>query len=180
MIIELAVCESPIGQMTAAVRDGQLCALTFSDHWAAGVKRLERRFGDVEFRRVDDAAGTVRRLREYFAGTLDALDSIPVVFDGTAFQQRVWAELRKIPPGRTVSYGEVACRIGTPAAVRAVGAANGSNPIAIVIPCHRVIGGDGRLTGYGGGIDRKRWLLAHEGAQLALDSFIPTPAGACA
>jgi methylated-DNA-[protein]-cysteine S-methyltransferase len=95
---------------------------------------------------------------------------IAVDTGGTAFQQRVWKELRKIPAGRTVSYGCIAAAIGAPSAVRAVGAANGANPVGIVLPCHRVVGSNGQLTGYGGGLERKRWLLAHESAQGELPS----------
>ncbi|MBO0756054.1 MAG: methylated-DNA--[protein]-cysteine S-methyltransferase, partial [Bradyrhizobiaceae bacterium] len=103
-------------------------------------------------------------LSAYFAGDLTAIDRIAVATRGTGFQRDVWAALRQIAPGTTLSYGALAKEIGHPKAVRAVGLANGANPIAIVIPCHRVIGADTSLTGYGGGIKRKRWLLNHEGA----------------
>jgi methylated-DNA-[protein]-cysteine S-methyltransferase len=101
-------------------------------------------------------------MRAYFAGNLTAIDDLPVATGGTDFQRQVWRALRQIPCGETISYGELARRIDRPAAVRAVGLANGSNPISVVVPCHRVIGSDGSLTGYGGGIERKRWLLTHE------------------
>jgi methylated-DNA-[protein]-cysteine S-methyltransferase len=103
-------------------------------------------------------------LAAYFAGDLDALTALPAAPAGTPFQQRVWAALREIPPGRTWSYQQLAERVGSVA--RAVGAANGANPVGIVIPCHRVIGADGGLVGYAGGLDAKRWLLRHEGALL--------------
>ena len=103
-----------------------------------------------------------RQLEAYFAGELELFD-LPVTMHGTPFQLRVWEALRSIPYGETVSYAEIARRIGNATAVRAVGAANGRNPVPIVVPCHRVIGADGSLTGYGGGIERKKWLLAHEG-----------------
>jgi methylated-DNA-[protein]-cysteine S-methyltransferase len=103
-------------------------------------------------------------LSRYFGGELDAIESVGVELNGTEFQKRVWQALRRIPAGSTLSYAEVARRIGDRTAVRAVGAANGANPVAIVVPCHRVIGSDGALTGYGGGLDRKRWLLEHEHA----------------
>jgi methylated-DNA-[protein]-cysteine S-methyltransferase len=109
------------------------------------------------------SAEVLERLRRYFDGDIAALDEIAVDPVGTPFQRRVWTALRDVRAGTTTSYSELARRIGTPNAVRAVGAANGANPIPIVIPCHRVIGADGRLVGYGGGLDRKRWLLAHEG-----------------
>ena len=107
------------------------------------------------------------RLRAYFAGDLGALAEIPVEPAGTAFQQKVWAALREIPPGRTAAYHELARRVRSPEAARAVGAACGANPIWIVIPCHRVIAAGGGLGGYGGGLRRKRWLLEHEGALRA-------------
>jgi methylated-DNA-[protein]-cysteine S-methyltransferase len=104
-------------------------------------------------------------MKNYFAGDLGAIDKLPVKTAGTPFQRAVWNALREIPRGATESYGQLAERIGRPTAVRAVGLANGSNPIGIVVPCHRVIGANGSLTGYGGGMERKRWLLDHEGAQ---------------
>jgi len=105
-------------------------------------------------------------LKAYFDGDLEAIDGLDVGKPGTAFQREVWAELRNIPCGTTISYAELAERIGRPKAVRAVGTANGANPISIVVPCHRVIGANGTLTGYGGGLENKRWLLVHEGALL--------------
>ena len=108
-----------------------------------------------------------RALGEYFAGSRRDFADLDLAPRGSRFQQRVWLALRKIPFGDTASYGEVARRIGSDGAARAVGAANHDNPLGIVVPCHRVIGADGRLTGYAGGLDRKRWLLAHEGASLA-------------
>jgi len=115
----------------------------------------------------EDAAGAplaqaLRQLSEYFAGTRREFD-LPLRMQGTGFQQRVWRELTEIPYGQTWSYGELAKRIDNPSASRAVGLANGRNPISVIVPCHRVIGADGSLTGYGGGLERKRWLLAHEG-----------------
>ncbi len=165
MTLELGEFESPIGKIVVAVHDGCLCALRFDEHWAPMRALLQKRFGQVEFRTAADPAGVITCLRRYFAGDLQALDTIAVDTGGTAFQQRVWNALRKIPAGRTVSYGDIAAAIGAPSAVRAVGAANGSNPVGIVLPCHRVIGSNGQLTGYGGGLERKRWLLAHESAQ---------------
>ena len=107
-------------------------------------------------------AEAVRQLSEYFAGRRREFD-LPLRLNGTAFQQRVWRELTEIPYGETWSYGQLAKRIDKPSASRAVGLANGCNPISILVPCHRVIGADGSLTGYGGGIERKLWLLEHEG-----------------
>ena len=108
-----------------------------------------------------------RQLTAYFAGRLRAFD-LPLAPNGTDFQRRVWVELTKIPFGTTVSYGELARRLSNAAAVRAVGAANGRNPIPIIVPCHRVIGSNGSLTGFGGGLPRKQWLLRHEGGQIEL------------
>jgi len=103
-------------------------------------------------------------LSRYFDGECGVIDTVAVELNGTDFQKSVWQALRRIPCGSTISYAELARRIGAPAAVRAVGVANGANPVALVVPCHRVIGSDGSLTGYGGGLDRKRWLLDHEHA----------------
>ena len=158
--------DTPIGELIALARAGALCALAFGDGRYDPLAPLRARFGDLPVEDADplDVGG---RFRDYFRGRLDALDGLSVDPGGTPFQQRVWAVLRTIPPGRTLSYLEVARRVGAEEAVRAVGAANGRNPIAIVVPCHRVIGADGRLVGYGGGLERKRWLLAHERAPLA-------------
>jgi len=106
-------------------------------------------------------------LDAYFAGDLTAIDDVPVATNGTPFQRTVWAALRRIPAGTTTSYGALAASIGYPSAMRAVGLANGANPVAIIVPCHRVIGADHSLTGYGGGLPRKRWLLEHEGFELS-------------
>ena len=103
-----------------------------------------------------------REIEEYLAGNLTAIDELPIKTGGTDFQRTVWAALRKIPAGQTITYGTLAVRIGRSNAVRAVGLANGANPIGVVVPCHRVTGADGSLTGYGNGLDRKRWLLEHE------------------
>jgi methylated-DNA-[protein]-cysteine S-methyltransferase len=108
-------------------------------------------------------------INSYFAGELTAIDTLPVQTAGTPFQREVWYALRRIPCGTTVSYGKLAEQIGRPSAVRAVGLANGSNPIGVVVPCHRVIGANGSLTGYGGGMERKRWLLQHEGNEKQLE-----------
>lgn len=112
--------------------------------------------------RVTDPCGVSSRLLEYFSGNIEIIDALDVDGRGTPFQRRVWQALREVPPGTTATYGEIAVRVGRPRAVRAVGGANHVNPIGIVVPCHRIIGKDGSLTGYAGGLDRKRWLLAHE------------------
>ena len=154
--------ESPIGRIVIGARDGRLCVLEFG---RARVDRvLAARFGRARTVRTRNPFGFSARIRAYLAGDLTALDRIPVDPGGTPFQRRVWQALRRIRPGRTRSYGALARALGYGAAARAVGAANGQNPISIVVPCHRLIGGDASLTGYGGGLWRKRWLLHHEGA----------------
>ena len=154
--------QSPIGRIVIAVRDGRLCALEFGR--ARVIRTLAGRYGRTRRVRARNPFGFSARIRAYLAGDLAALDRIPVDPGGTPFQRRVWQALRRIRPGRTRSYGALARALGYGAAARAVGAANGQNPISIVIPCHRLIGGDASLTGYGGGLWRKRWLLHHEGA----------------
>src|SRR5882672_201238 len=159
MLLEVARVPSPLGPLTVVVGAGGLRALEFDTGGSPALGGPTRRSGGptAEWRESDDPGGVVRRLRAYFEGDLLALDAIAVDPEGTPFQRRVWEELRRIPPGRTMSYGALARAIGRPAAVRAVGAANGRNPIAIVVPCHRVIGTDGGLTGYGGELWRKEW-----------------------
>ena len=131
-------------------------------------KQLERRYGqDLSLSNADTPSAARLALEAYFAGELSALDGISTEGAGTDFQRDVWRALRDIPVGQTISYGELARRIDRPKAVRAVGLANGANPIPIVVPCHRVIGANASLTGFGGGLDRKRWLLAHEGVDAA-------------
>lgn len=162
--LDTANFDSPLGKIIVSVRDGRLCALSFADHSAAQVRWLERRFGALSFRSATDPASAITALTAYFEGDLRALDGLDLDSGGTPFYARVWSELRKVPAGRTISYGQLAAAIGSPHAARAVGVANARNPIALVVPCHRTIGSDGRLVGYGGGLDRKRWLLEHEGA----------------
>jgi methylated-DNA-[protein]-cysteine S-methyltransferase len=163
---------TPIGNLLiVSDRQGRAFFVDFGDD-EDRIRRLIPRYYGAGVSLTSEPAP--RRIRDalaaYFAGVISAIDSVPVAAPGTPFQQRVWSELRRIPAGQTISYGTLARRIGSPAAVRAVGLANGANPIAIVVPCHRVIGADGSLTGYGGGLGRKRWLLAHEGAELPLAS----------
>jgi methylated-DNA-[protein]-cysteine S-methyltransferase len=159
------VIASPLGHVAIAARAGRLCALEFGP--ARLTRRLATRYAGVPHRRARDPFGLSAKIRAYLAGDLTALDRIAVETGGTPFQQRVWRALRRIPPGRTMTYGDLARALGRGAAARAVGAANGRNPVSVVVPCHRLVGGDGSLTGYGGGLWRKRWLLRHEGAQLA-------------
>ena len=156
--------ETPIGPMTLLARDGVLLLLEFDDADGRIDREMRLRFKDSVATPADNPFGLSAKVRAYFACDLHAIDGIPTDGGGTDFQRRVWAELKRIPCGVTISYGELATRLGDRNAMRAVGLANGRNPIAIVVPCHRVIGADGSLTGYGGGIDRKKWLLAHEKA----------------
>ena len=163
--ILVAAIPSPLGTIHLAALGGVLCAVSFDDYWPREQQQLARRFGAASFEpaaRLDAVSAFAR----YFEGDTSALDALAADPGGTAFQARVWRALRGIPPGHTCSYGELAASIGLPSSVRAVAAANGRNPIPLVIPCHRVIGADGRLVGYGGGLDRKAWLLRHEGAIL--------------
>lgn len=160
-----ATVSSPIGDLTIAAELSGLTHVLF-EQWQHGATSpgVWRRAEDdplSEAARVLSLAES--QLTAYFAGTLHAFD-LPLAPRGTPFQQRVWSALRDIPFGVTVSYGELARRIGEPRAVRAAGGANARNPLAVVVPCHRVIGSDGSLTGFGGGMDRKQWLLEHEGA----------------
>jgi methylated-DNA-[protein]-cysteine S-methyltransferase len=157
--------ETPTGPMLIVTDDQQrLRAVDWEDHEERMRALFRRRYGRdaVALKEAGSASPAKRALRAYFDGDLDALADIPVAANGTDFQSEVWAALRLIPAGTTLSYGALAARIGRPKAMRAVGLANGSNPIAIFVPCHRVIGADASLTGFGGGIERKRWLLAHE------------------
>ena len=163
--------DSPIGRIAIAVHDGRLCALEFGSARLAA--QLATRYdGRTPRRRVGDPSGVSTKIRAYLAGDLTAIDDITVDTGGTAFQRRVWRALRRIPAGRTMSYGELAGALDRGAAARAVGAANGRNPISIVVPCHRLVGGDASLTGYGGGLWRKRWLLRHEGEWAATGSRV--------
>jgi methylated-DNA-[protein]-cysteine S-methyltransferase len=169
LVLNRELLPTPIGVLVLLTDPrGRIRALDWDDH-EARMQRLLRLHYGVGGVIVDEAASPSAAraaLETYFAGDLDALDSLEVETAGTPFQRSVWAALRRIPAGRTLSYGALAAEIGKPAAVRAVGLANGSNPIGVVVPCHRVIGADGALTGYGGGLPRKRWLLEHEGARL--------------
>jgi O-6-methylguanine DNA methyltransferase len=162
---------APLGGILV-VTDGEgvLRALDFPDHEARMHRLLRRHYGDYALEEAPAPAALGDALDRYFDGDLRVIDAIPVVTGGTAFQREVWAALRRIPAGATASYGALAAAVGRPKARRAVGLANGSNPIAIVVPCHRVIGADGSLTGYGGGLPRKRWLLEHEARSAARTS----------
>jgi methylated-DNA-[protein]-cysteine S-methyltransferase len=150
--------DSPIGRLLLR-SDGTALTGLYMDSSAHPPRGMDTWVEDRNAQPLPDA---VRQLDEYFAGRRREFD-LPWRLDGTEFQQRVWKTLLEIRYGETWSYGELARRLGNPNASRAVGLANGRNPISIMVPCHRVIGADGSLTGYGGGLERKRWLLAHEG-----------------
>ncbi|MGE0239551.1 MAG: methylated-DNA--[protein]-cysteine S-methyltransferase [Parvibaculaceae bacterium] len=158
--------ETPIGAMLLMVEGDVMIGLEFDDQPERYMKDLRRRFPDLVMRETTNPCGFSDRLRAYYAGDLSAVDGLPARGGGTPFQERVWAELRRIAVGTTISYGELATRLGDRNAMRAVGLANGRNPISVVVPCHRVIGSDGTLTGYGGGLPRKTWLLNHEGVPI--------------
>jgi methylated-DNA-[protein]-cysteine S-methyltransferase len=160
-MIVVQTLESPIGPLTVAERAARICLLHFGADRQPIDQMFERWYpGEPRARQPLPAIAAV--LQRYFEGDIAVLDSIPVELNGTPFQKDVWQALRRIPAGTTISYSELAQRVGEPNAVRAVGTANGANPVAVIVPCHRVIGSNGSLTGYGGGLDRKQWLLVHE------------------
>lgn len=162
--LTLSRYSAPIGELLLVTdADGALRALDFADFEARMQRLLVRHYGSVVLTDGVAPAALTEALARYFAGDLAALDAVVVATGGSAFQNSVWAALRAIPAGSTTSYGVLAARLGNPGASRAVGLANGSNPVGIVVPCHRVIGAGGVLGGYAGGIERKRWLLMHEG-----------------
>jgi methylated-DNA-[protein]-cysteine S-methyltransferase len=169
--------DTPIGELAIVADDGgnlRAADWTPTDGDTRLRRYFERRYGihGLQLEPAGDPNGLTSALRSYFAGDFKAIDALPVNAAGSPFQCEVWRALREIPCGTTISYARLARQIGRPTAVRAVGLANGSNPVPIVVPCHRVIGSDGSLTGYGGGIDRKRWLLEHE-KQSCLFRLLP-------
>ena len=150
------------------VYDGErLCALDYADYEPRMLKLLSARYNQVRLKNAKNPGGLSHTVQTYLAGDLSCIDSIPVSTGGTLFQKQVWEALRMIPPGTVMTYGQLATKLGRPLAYRAVGMTNALNPIAIVVPCHRLVGANGTLTGYAGGLERKRWLLAHEGVELA-------------
>lgn len=168
MILLVDSFQSPLGPVSLASDGRALLALEFLEPGALEARLRARRGAGAAFRAAADPQGFTSRARAYFAGELEALADVPVDGGGSPFQQRVWDALRRIPAGETASYSALAARLGLPHAARAVGHANARNPVAIAVPCHRVVGADGTLTGYAGGLERKRWLLAHESARLPL------------
>ncbi len=185
LLARVEAAPAPIGPVLLVSDGHSLLALDFGAPEERLIRLLRARFGpDVTLREADDPQGFASAVRAYFAGDLAALDRMPADGGGTLFQRRVWAALREIPAGQTRSYGEIASRLGIPGAARAVGAANGRNPVNLVVPCHRVVGSSGDLTGYGGGIERKRWLLAHERGTMTSanprQAILPLPAAVAA
>lgn len=157
---------TPLGELLLVIDEkGHICALDWVESEARLMKRLAIQHGRESFsvQKKSNPNGLMEIMLRYFSGELTAIDSLPILMVGTQFQLCVWQQLRKIPCGEIITYGELAKRIGRPTASRAVGMANRSNPISIAVPCHRVIGSNGNLTGYAGGIVRKQWLLQHEG-----------------
>lgn len=159
--------DTPVGQVLLVTDgEGAVRALDFSDYEPRMMRLLGRHAPDADLVEGHAPEGVRSAIKRYFAGETRALDGLMVRTGGTDFQRSVWAALRAIPPGETRSYGQLAAAIGSPKAVRAAGLANGQNPIAVIVPCHRVIGANGTLTGYAGGLERKKWLLAHEAAAI--------------
>ena len=156
---------TPIGEALIVTDEGgYLRAFDWADRESAMTRLLRLHYGSVVPEPGAAPSNVKRLLRRYFEGELGGLAGIEWRTGGTPFQRAVWTGLTTIAPGETLSYGALAAKLGWPKSVRAVGLANGANPISVVVPCHRVIGADGSLTGYGGGLERKRWLLGHEGA----------------
>lgn len=158
---------SPVGEVLVVVdADGAVRALDFHDYEDRMRRLLRRHYGEVVLTSGRAPEAVRHAVIAYFAGDLAAFDRVEVRTGGTDFQRSVWKALRDIPAGETRSYGQLAAAIGIPKAVRAVGLANGANPVGVIVPCHRVVGSGGKLTGYAGGLERKRWLLAHEAGRL--------------
>jgi len=158
--------DSPIGEILLVSDGAALHAIDYGDYEHRLLGLLQAHHKDLQLTPASNPGGLSEPLRAYFDGDLAAIAGLPVSPAGTAFQQQVWRSLLTIPCGETWSYGELAQHLGKPGAARAVGLANSKNPISIVVPCHRVVGANGSLTGYAGGVERKRWLLHHEGAVL--------------
>jgi methylated-DNA-[protein]-cysteine S-methyltransferase len=159
--------ETPIGIALLVTDDaGVLRALDWEDYEARMRQLLRLQCGGVALEEAKAPAAMKRALSAYFKGDLARLGEIAWCVAGTPFQRKVWSALPKIPAGSTLSYGALAAKLGAPRAMRAVGHANGANPISVVVPCHRLIGADGSLVKYGGGLERKRWLLRHEGVEV--------------
>jgi methylated-DNA-[protein]-cysteine S-methyltransferase len=166
--IGLLTVESPIGPLTIAARGSRVCLVHFGPASSYVETSIAKWYPGTPIARDTDPSGAEQIFSRYFDGDLQSLDEVDVELHGTPFQQGVWTALRDVRVGTTSTYADLAKRVGSPSAVRAVGAANGANPVAVVLPCHRIIGTNGSLTGYGGGLQRKRWLLDHEGVTRGL------------
>ena len=170
--LEVDRTPTPLGEaVIVSDADGAIRLFYWDDPKHRWQGALKRRYGAVELKERSNRFGHKRALADYFDGDIFIIDALEVAFAGSPFQLKVWNALRKIPGGTTTSYGALAKRIAAPSAVRAVGLANGQNPVGLIVPCHRVIGSDGSLTGYGGGLERKRWLLEHESRHAGQDLF---------
>ena len=165
MKLEMDSFQSPIGQVILVARDSELVFVDFEGNEQRMRRLLEARFGAYHLEKAS-LPDFKSKLEAYFSGDCAAVNDLNVSTGGTEFQARVWQALREIPSGQTMSYGALAAKLDKPGASRAVGMINGLNPISIVLPCHRVIGANGSLTGYAGGLERKKWLLKHEGVKL--------------
>ncbi len=165
-IFNLDRIETPLGTVLIVTdAGGAVRAFDFVDYEARMMRLLHRHYGSVVLSEGAAPSSVRAAVTAYFTGDVTALDGLAVRTGGTTFQREVWAALRTIPAGETRSYGQLATAIGRPSAVRAVGLANGANPVGVIVPCHRVVGANGTLTGYAGGLERKRWLLAHEASR---------------
>lgn len=167
MIVYTWTVPSRLGELVLAAHEGGVCVLEFESEWPRAAERLARTRPGLKLQSGTDPCRATECVTAYFDGALDAFDRLPLDPHGTPFERRVWRELRVIPPGGTITYRDLARRAGCPTGYRAVGAANGRNPLAIAVPCHRVVGASGALRGYAGGLERKRWLLAHEARHAA-------------
>jgi methylated-DNA-[protein]-cysteine S-methyltransferase len=158
---------SPVGTIVLVSDDAAVRALDFADYEARMHRLLQTHYGAFDLHERREQLGVRERLAAYFGGDFAAFEGLALATNGTPFQKAVWAALCAIAPGTTATYGALARGLGLPSGARAVGLANGANPISLIVPCHRVIGADGTLTGYAGGLHRKHWLLRHEGVRVA-------------
>ena len=173
MLLSIDRIPSPVGEIFLVFEGEVLRALDFHDYEMRMRRLLSLHYGAVALQPAAAPKSLRAPLDRYFAGDFRAIDKVKTATGGTDFQRQIWSALRDIPAGETMGYGKLAARIGRPNASRAVGAANGANPIAIVVPCHRVIGASSALTGYGGGLPRKAWLLAHEKPGVTRQHALP-------
>jgi methylated-DNA-[protein]-cysteine S-methyltransferase len=169
VIVSTWIVPSPLGDLVVAAHEAGVCVLEFRSEWPRAKARLGRLQPGLRLEPGGDPCRATASVTAYFDGALDAFDRLPLDPHGTPFDLRVWRELRAIPPGRTISYRDLADRLSCRSGYRAVGAASGRNPLAIAVPCHRVVGADGGLRGYAGGLARKSWLLAHEAHYAAVE-----------